>query len=73
LPTPVFISGDLALVHNGAADDLHVEVPHVEPAAGRLSHDANASRIKWRSVYFVPRPSSVCRTPLVRVGALKQV
>ena len=31
--------GDLALVEHGAADQLHVEVPHVEHAAAGLAHD----------------------------------
>ena len=31
--------GDLALVQHGAADELHVEVPHVEHAAARLADD----------------------------------
>ena len=31
--------GDLALVEHGAADELHVEVPHVEHAAAGLADD----------------------------------
>ena len=31
--------GDLALVEHGAADQLHVEVPHVEHAASGLAYD----------------------------------
>ena len=31
--------GDLALVQHGAADELHVEVPHVQHAAAGLAHD----------------------------------
>ncbi len=31
--------GDLPLVQDGAADELHVEVPHVQHAAARFAHD----------------------------------
>ena len=31
--------GDLALVENRAADQLHVEVPHVQHAAAGFAHD----------------------------------
>ena len=36
--------GDLALVEHGAADQLHVEVPHVEHAAARLADDREGLR-----------------------------
>ena len=36
--------GDLALVEDGAADQLHVEVPHVEDAAAGLADDGEGLR-----------------------------
>ena len=39
LPSPVFISAILPLVQDHAADQLHVEVPHVERAAAGLADD----------------------------------
>ena len=39
LPSPVFISAILPLVEHRAADELHVEVPHVQHAAAGFAHD----------------------------------
>ena len=39
LPSPVFISAILPLCSTDAADELHVEVPHVQHAAAGLAHD----------------------------------
>ena len=37
LPSPVFISAIVPSVKGDPADELHVEVPHVEHAAARLA------------------------------------
>ena len=38
LPSPVFISAMVPAVEGEAADELDVEVPHVQHAASRLAH-----------------------------------
>ena len=39
LPSPVFISAILPLVQDHAADQLHIEVAHVEDAAAGFADD----------------------------------